>query len=155
YQTQVWGVPLDSMRGEKIVASLEHEGILRPGMLSEPRPASFQSLLRVHTAAYLHSLQDAEVLTHIRGVEVPDYEVERTLELHRLMVGGTIQAFRRALLTGGIGVHLGGGFHHALADRGLGFCVFNDVAVAIAQSRARGYEGRILVVDLDLHDGNG
>jgi acetoin utilization deacetylase AcuC-like enzyme len=155
YQTGVWGVPLDPMRGEKIVASLEHEGLLRRGVLSEPRPASFQSLLRVHTTEYLQSLQDAQVLTRILGVEVPSHEAERTLDLQRLMVGGTIQALRRALRTGGVAVHLGGGFHHAVADRGQGFCIFNDVAVAIAQSRARGYGGRILVVDLDLHDGNG
>ncbi len=155
YQGGVWGVPLDPLRGEKIVASLEEEGLLGPGVLAEPRPASFQSLLRVHSHEYLQSLQDAQTLTRILGVEVPPPEAERTLDLQRLMVGGTIQAFRRALRTGGVGVHLGGGFHHASADQGQGFCVFNDIAVAIAQSRARGYDERILVVDLDLHDGNG
>lgn len=155
YQGNVWGVPLDPLRGEKIVASLEEEALLSPGVLAEPRPASFQSLLRVHTHEYLQSLQDAQVLTHILGIEVRSHEAEPTLELQRLMVGGTIQALRRALRTRGVGVHLGGGFHHAFADHGQGFCVFNDIAVAIAQSRARGYEGRVLVVDLDLHDGNG
>jgi hypothetical protein len=77
------------------------------------------------------------------------------LDLQRLMVGGTIQATRLALRSGGPAVHLGGGFHHAMPDRGLGFCVFNDVAVAIARLRARGFAERVLVVDLDLHDGNG
>jgi hypothetical protein len=71
------------------------------------------------------------------------------------MAGGTIQATRLALRTGGIAVHLGGGFHHALPDAGLGFCVFNDVAVAIRRLRGRGFTEPVLVVDLDLHDGNG
>jgi len=69
--------------------------------------------------------------------------------------GGTIHATRLALRTGSVAVHLGGGFHHAMPEDGHGFCVFNDVAVAIARLRSRGYTRRILVVDLDLHDGNG
>jgi hypothetical protein len=71
------------------------------------------------------------------------------------MVGGTIQATRLALRTGGIAVHLGGGHHHALSDAGQGFCVFNDVAVAVRRLQARGFVESVLVVDLDLHDGNG
>ena len=82
-------------------------------------------------------------------------EIEKTLDLQRLMAGGTIQAVRLAMRTGGIAVHLGGGFHHALPDAGAGFCVFNDVAIAIRRLRARGFLAPILVVDLDLHDGNG
>src|SRR5262249_13749902 len=153
YRTRVSGLPLDPLRGEKVVASLEHDGLLRRGVLALPRPASFQSLLRVHSADSLHRLQAPGVLPRILGVDVAPHEVEGTIELHRLAVGGTIQALRRALGTGSVGVHLGGGFHHAAAERGEGFCVFNDVAVAIAQSRARGYRGKVLVVDLDLHDG--
>src|SRR5262249_1369177 len=52
-------------------------------------------------------------------------------------------------------VNLGGGFHHARRDRGQGFCLFNDVAVAMAALRRSGFTGRVLVVDLDLHDGDG
>ena len=81
--------------------------------------------------------------------------MEATLDLQRLMAGGTIQATRLAMRTGGIAVHLGGGFHHAMPDAGLGFCVFNDVAVAIRRLRGRGFAEPVLVVDLDLHDGNG
>ena len=60
-----------------------------------------------------------------------------------------------ALRTGGVAVSLSGGFHHALPDRGLGFCLLNDVAIAVAWVRSRGFEEPILIVDLDLHDGNG
>lgn len=155
YQKRVSGVPLDPLRAEKVLAALEDAGLLPKDALSEPRPASVENLLRVHTAEYLQGLQEGDALVRILGVEVPAQEAEQTIDLQRLMVGGTIQATRLALRSGGTAVHLGGGFHHAQADRGMGFCVFNDLAVAIQRLRARGYEEPILVVDLDLHDGNG
>ena len=136
-------------------ARSEEAGLLSRDLLSEPRPASLQNLLRVHTPEYLHAVQEPEALTRILGVEVPAGEAEATLDLQRLMAGGTIQATRLALRTGGVAVHLGGGFHHAMPDAGLGFCVFNDVAVAIRRLRGRGFAEPVLVVDLDLHDGNG
>jgi acetoin utilization deacetylase AcuC-like enzyme len=155
YRQGVFGVPLDPLRGEKVQGALAEAGLLRADLVSEPKSASLENLLRVHTPGYLNELQEASALTRILGVEVPPAEAESTLELQRLMSGGTIQATRLALRTGGIAVHLGGGFHHARSDAGLGFCVFNDVAVAIRRLRARGFTAPVLVVDLDLHDGNG
>ncbi len=155
YQHSISGVPMDPLRGDKVLGALEEAGLLASDQLSEPRPASLLNLLRVHTPEYLQSVQEPETLTRILGVEIPVREVERTLDLQRLMTGGTIQALRLAMRTGGIAVHLGGGFHHAFPDAGGGFCVFNDVAVAIRRLRARGFLAPILVVDLDLHDGNG
>ena len=155
YQHGVFGVPMDPLRGEKILGALEEAGLLSRDLLSEPRPASLQNLLRVHTPDYLQAVQEPDALTRILGVEVPPAEAEATLDLQRLMAGGTIQATRLAMRTGGVAVHLGGGFHHAMADAGLGFCVFNDVAVAIRRLRGRGFAEPVLVVDLDLHDGNG
>ena len=155
YQRGVFGVPMDPLRGEKVLGALREAGLLRSDLLSEPRPASLQNLLRVHTPEYLHAVQEPEALSRVLGVEVPPAEAEATLDLQRLMAGGTIQATRLAMRTGGIAVHLGGGFHHAMPDAGLGFCVFNDVAVAIRRLRARGFVEPVLVVDLDLHDGNG
>ena len=155
YQRGVFGVPMDPLRGEKVLGALREAGLLERDLLSEPRPASLQNLLRVHTPEYLHAVQEPEALSRVLGVEVPPAEVEATLDLQRLMAGGTIQATRLAMRTGGIAVHLGGGFHHAMPDAGLGFCVFNDVAVAIRRLRGRGFVEPVLVVDLDLHDGNG
>ena len=155
YQHGISGVPVDPMRGEKVVASLEDAGLLPRGVAEEPRAASLQNILRVHTQAYLEELQSGDALTRILGVPVPEVEAEDLVALHRLTVGGTIQATRQALWTGDTAVHVGGGYHHAMPDRGMGFCVFNDVAVTIARLRARGFIEKILVVDLDLHDGNG
>ncbi len=155
YRRGVYGVPMDPLRGDKVLGALEDAGLVSPALVSVPRPASLQNLLRVHTPEYLQALQEPEALTRILGVEVAAREAEATLDLQRLMAGGTIQATRLALRTGGVAVHLGGGFHHALPDAGLGFCVFNDVAIAIRRLQARGFEEPVLVVDLDLHDGNG
>jgi acetoin utilization deacetylase AcuC-like enzyme len=155
YQRGVFGVPMDPLRGEKVLGALEEAGLLKRDLLSEPRPASLQNLLRVHTPEYLHAVQEPEALIRILGVDVPPAEAEATLDLQRLMTGGTIQATRLAMRTGGVAVHLGGGFHHAMPDAGLGFCIFNDVAVAIRRLRGRGFAEPVLVVDLDLHDGNG
>lgn len=155
YRQGVRGVPIDPLRGEKILAALSEAGLLRADLVHQPRTASLENLLRVHTAEYLHELQRPEALARILGVEVDRADAEATLELQRLMTGGTIQATRLSLRAGGIAVHLGGGFHHAQPDAGLGFCVFNDVAVAVRRLRARGFDAPVLIVDLDLHDGNG
>jgi len=155
YRQGVYGVPMDPLRGQKVLGALAEAGLLRGELVSEPKAASLESLLRVHTAEYLNELTEARALTRILGVEVHPAEAEATLELQRLITGGTIQATRLALRSSGVAVHLGGGFHHAQPDAGLGFCVFNDVAVAIQRLRERGFAEPVLVVDLDLHDGNG
>jgi acetoin utilization deacetylase AcuC-like enzyme len=155
YQQIAWDTPIDPLRGEKVLTALDDAGLLPATALSEPRPASLENILRVHTADYLRALQDPVRLGSILGAPVMARDVERILDQQRLMVGGTIQATRLALRSGRAAAHLGGGFHHARGDAGMGFCVFNDVAVTIARLRARGFGAPILVVDLDLHDGNG
>ena len=149
------GVPLDPRRARKIFAFLVEEGLVVPRRVSAVLPASIANVRRVHTDRYLDSLTDPEVLRGIFGVPIESGEVDTILDVNRRMVGGTIQATRLALRTDLTAVHLGGGFHHAAPDRGMGFCVFNDIAIAIQRLRARGFQAPILVVDLDLHDGNG
>lgn len=155
YEQAVPGCPIDPLRGEKILRFLSREGLLRRGLLLRPKPPSLAAILRVHSPAYVDSLQHAETLTRVFGVELGAAAAERAVDLHRLMTGGTLAANRAALRTGGVAVNLGGGFHHAGRDAGLGFCIFNDVAVAVADARARGFDKPVLVVDLDVHDANG
>lgn len=155
YEASLSGVPMDPLRADRILAFLCAERLIRRDEIETPRPVAIRNLLLVHTSEYLERLQRPATLTSVLGLPVGDEELDATLELQRLMVGGTIQATRIALATRHVAFHLGGGFHHALPDRGMGFCVFNDVAVTIARLRARGFARRILVVDLDLHDGNG
>ncbi|HXT23024.1 MAG TPA: histone deacetylase [Thermoanaerobaculia bacterium] len=147
--------PLDPLRAEKVVTALGLMGLLRPGEVIVPSPASLRDLLRVHDRDYLEALGDNAAVERAFGFALNDLQRERALGVQRAMTGGTIAAARRAFAERSLTVNLGGGFHHARRDRGQGFCLFNDVAVAIAALRRSGFEGRVLVVDLDLHDGDG
>ncbi|MBE0564576.1 MAG: histone deacetylase [Krumholzibacteria bacterium] len=147
--------PYDPERPLRIVSYLQRRHLLRRRMLRRPRPASLRRLALVHDPAYLHALEDEGAVTSILGATVDGETQDRFLAVQRLMCGGTLRATQLALSTRCPAVNLGGGFHHAYRDRGSGFCAFNDVAVAIASLRRRGFAEPILVVDLDLHDGDG
>ena len=155
YQARLPGVPRDELRAQRILAFLLDEGLVNRHDIDIPRRPSMRNLLGAHTASYLETVEHSEVLLRVFGVPLTEAELEAALDTQRLMVGGTIQATRLALANRGVAVNLGGGLHHAHRNSGLSFCVFNDVAVAITRLRARGFKGNILVVDLDLHDGNG
>ena len=155
YATALPDVPTDPLRAERILAFLAAEGWVSRRHVSSPRPARMKSLARVHDTAYLETVHDAAVLGRIFGTTIATDQIDRLLDHQRLTTGGTKMATRWALDHGGLAVNLAGGQHHARADLGHGFCVFNDIAVGIAHARARGFDGRVLVVDLDLHDGDG
>jgi acetoin utilization deacetylase AcuC-like enzyme len=134
-------------------AGLIADGILSPEDLCAPEPASYEDLRLVHTAAYLERLHQLASLGW--GFLTPDTPVtEEIVEKSVLAAGGTILTGRLALREG-IAVHLSGGFHHASADNGEGFCYINDVAVAIRRLQADGLVRRAAIVDLDVHQGNG
>ena len=154
YQLELPGVTYDSRRGERILTFLDSTGLLGSRAVHRPEPATFRHLRRVHTDEYLDSLDNPGSLTPVVGFQLAEDSADRILDTQRLMAGGTLLAARLAL-SQGIGINLGGGLHHAFASRGERFCVFNDVAVAIAELRASAFQGRILVIDLDLHDGDG
>ncbi len=147
--------PYDLHRPHRILHYLQQERLLRPGALHRPRPASLDRLRLVHTRAYLESLEAPDALTPIVGEALRPELHDAFLAGSRAMVGGTLRATKLALRRGVVAVNLGGGFHHAFADRGHGFSCFHDVAVAIRTWRARGYQAPILVIDLDVHDGDG
>jgi acetoin utilization deacetylase AcuC-like enzyme len=111
-----------------------------------------EDLERVHTAAYVDDLMHARTSPRTRASELP---IERAvIDGFVMMAGGAVTTARLAL-EHGIGLHVGGGLHHAFADHAEGFCYVNDVAVAIARMRFEGRLGRVLVVDVDVHQGNG
>jgi len=125
----------------------------RPRNFVTPQPATDEDLLLVHSAKYVRKVR----LGTLSTAEVVALEIPFSPEIVKfavLTVGGTILAGRHAL-TDGLAVHLGGGFHHAFHDHGEGFCVFNDIAVAIETLRRDGLVRRAMVVDVDLHQGNG
>ena len=152
------GVPFpeyDSRRPFRILNYLENRHLLRPGMLCRPRAVSVRRLQRVHDAAYVQSLQDPAAMEAILGFRLDNRTQDEFLAFQRLMCGGTLRAARNAVVRGNIAVNLGGGLHHAARAVGSGFCVFNDVALAIDHIRELGHGFPILVIDLDLHDGDG
>ncbi|HEX2254973.1 MAG TPA: histone deacetylase [Thermoanaerobaculia bacterium] len=155
YRLELPGLTYDTGRGDKILAFLAAEGLVRRGSVQVPRPVPFQALCRVHPPAYLETLGDRDVLTRVVGLPTTERQRERILDAQRRMAGGTVLAARLAVDSGGIAANLGGGLHHAFPARGARFCLINDVAVAIAAERDRGLAGPVLVIDGDLHDGDG
>jgi acetoin utilization deacetylase AcuC-like enzyme len=155
YAVELPGTLHDALRGERILAFLDEEGLVDAERVLRPEPASYRDLLRVHEAEYLESLHRPGGLDRLLGMPLGEPLQERFLEAQRTATGGTVLAARRALERRGAAVNLGGGFHHAFADRGARLCAYNDVAVALAERRAAGFTGRALVVDLDLHDPDG
>lgn len=155
YLLELPGTLHDSQRGERILTFLSAEKLLRGGAVHTPRPVPLKLLEQVHDEDYLDSLHANEALTRAIGYRVTDLQHDRILDLQRLMAGGSRLAARLALSSGGTAINLGGGFHHAFPDRGERFCIFNDIAAAIVAERLRGFDEPVLVVDLDLHDGDG
>lgn len=129
------------------------EGVLAIGDLLQPEPLDRATLELVHTPEYLDKLESSGLSTAEQrklGMPWSDALWLRS----RLASGGTLLAARGALETGLSG-NLAGGTHHAFADHGEGFCVLNDVAIAVAKLRAENAIKRAVIIDLDVHQGNG
>lgn len=148
-------LPNDPLRAERILAFLASEGLVLPRAIHHPLPAALKDLEQIHGANYLDSIHEPAALSRIMGAEITQDQVDRLLDQQRLYVGGTALAVRLALADSGVALHLGGGLHHARPTVGEGFCIFNDIAYALHQARQQGFTGPVLVVDLDVHDGNG
>lgn len=119
----------------------------------EPEPCAWDDLALVHTREYLEKIRTGTLSAdEIRMLELP--WTPAIGEGFRLMTGGTCAAAGYALQDG-FSAHLGGGLHHAFAGHGEGFCLFNDVAVAIRRLQRDGRITRAAVVDCDVHHGNG
>jgi acetoin utilization deacetylase AcuC-like enzyme len=119
----------------------------------EPEAATQADALLVHTKAYVDKLLKGTLdPLEVARLELP-YSAE-LVEAAFLGAGGTISAVRSSAERGA-GVNLAGGFHHAFADHGEGFCVLNDVAMGVARALKDGLAERVGVVDCDVHQGNG
>lgn len=158
----IWSPDYEVDIGPHVFPTLKYrlvkERLLDEGVVSEddvvpPPRARRLDLARVHTREYLRKIRDGD-FTQAEDLlrEVPFSPELRTAMV--LCCGGTIECGRRALAEG-VCVHLGGGFHHAFADHGEGFCLLNDVAVAARALNIDETAERIAVVDLDVHHGNG
>ena len=129
------------------------EGIMAEEDVLEPPLASIEDLLLVHTTDYIERLVGGSLTAkEIRKLGLPWTHSLVRRSFHA--ISGTIEAARSAL-TGSVASNLAGGTHHAYPDRGEGFCVLNDVAVAIRTLQRDQLAERFLIVDCDVHQGNG
>lgn len=118
-----------------------------------PEPASGEQLRLVHTEEWVRKLETGTLTYHdLLKLEIP-YS-RKMVEAFFLAAGGTLLAARKAL-EAGVGFNIGGGFHHAFPGHGEGFCAVHDVGVAVRVLQREGLIGKALIVDLDVHHGNG
>ncbi len=147
------GHPFPMSKYPLLKEQLLREGIISPTDLIEPEALSAHIMGTVHTTEYLKKLQSSGLSpTETRRLGLP-WSDQLWLR-SRVAAGGTLLAARTALKDG-MAANLAGGTHHAFADHGEGFCVINDVAIAICQLRAAGILERATIIDLDVHQGNG
>ena len=142
-----------SQKFRLIAEQLLREGIAVAGDFVRPSPAGDDDLLRVHTPEWVNKLKTGTLTAgDVMKLEVP-YSPE-LVEAVWLAAGGTILAAQSALRYG-FGANLSGGFHHAYPGHGEGFCAIHDVAVAIRRLQADGAIQKAMVIDTDVHHGNG
>jgi acetoin utilization deacetylase AcuC-like enzyme len=141
--------PMDKFwRAEAMIRAAGCGARIEPASL-----APMEVVRRVHTADYLEKIRRG-ALDPAEALKLGLPAGEALLERSRLEVGGTLAA-SRAALRDGLACNLAGGTHHAFADRGLGYCVLNDVAIAIHDLEATEPGRRYAVIDTDAHQGNG
>lgn len=132
---------------------VEAAGIVRPDELIAAPAARDEEITRAHTPEYLRRVKNGELTEkELRRIGFP--WSPQMVERSRRSSGATIAAARAALREG-VAVNLAGGTHHAFANRGEGYCVFNDAAIAARAMQAEGLARRIVIVDCDVHQGNG
>ena len=142
-----------SQKYRLVYEALLGEGIAEPADFLTPQPASDADVLRVHSQEYVRKLK----MGTLSQVELMRLEVPYSKELIEacwLAAGGSILAGQRALQEGWA-VNVGGGFHHAYPEHGEGFCVVHDVAIAIRRLQFDRAIATAMVVDTDVHHGNG
>lgn len=138
---------------ELIPQQLLHEGTITPASFFEPERVDIDDLLRVHTVEYYEKLETLS-LTRREERDI-GFPVRRELITRGMHIAqGTIDCAYHAIQDG-VALNVAGGTHHAFADHGEGFCVFNDIAIAASHLLAHKKANQILIVDLDVHQGNG
>jgi acetoin utilization deacetylase AcuC-like enzyme len=142
-------LPKYGLLRERVVA----DGLAQAGEVHEPQPVAWDDLRRVHDGALLRRIRTGTLaLREQRGLGLP--WSAPLVERGRRATAGTLHAARHALEVG-VAMNLGGGTHHAGRDFARGYCLFNDVVCATLRLRSDGVLRRVLVVDCDVHQGDG
>ncbi|MCU0720430.1 MAG: histone deacetylase [Pirellula sp.] len=150
--------PFDIHKYSKIHKQLVADQSISASHTLSPESLTSEQLRLIHSDEYLETLKDKEML--IKYLEAPALKFaplnleKAVVEPFRFASGGTLLAARSALDVG-IGINIGGGYHHAKPTSGEGFCLFADIPIAIRQLQADGHIKKALIVDVDVHQGNG
>jgi acetoin utilization deacetylase AcuC-like enzyme len=141
------------LKYELIPAQLLHEGVITNKNLISPTICTEDVLLLTHTSEYIHKVQSL-LLTdkEQRAIGFPQSEILVIRE--KMIAQGTIDC-ALAAIENGVALNIAGGTHHSFTNKGEGFCIFNDIAVAANYLLKKGLAKNILIVDLDVHQGNG
>jgi len=163
YNISILGIenfhPFDSKKFKKVYKGLIDSQAICPSQFFHPQIVTDSQLLHVHTPDYLHTLRKSSVIAKI--VEISPLRFLPAFVLHssilkpmKYATGGTILGVELALRCGWA-INLSGGYHHAKASAGDGFCVYADVPIALHSMWKEFPELKVLIVDLDAHQGNG
>ncbi|MBN1825034.1 MAG: histone deacetylase [Candidatus Eisenbacteria bacterium] len=152
YEVDLAGHPFPTEKYRLVRLALLENGSCGPEDFIEPAEPNREDLLLVHTPAYLDDLEHARLTPRTARSELP--VTGEVIGAFRLSAAGTALAAGLARQSG-TAVHIGGGFHHAFPDHAEGFCYFNDVAIAARIALREGWAEKVLVVDADVHQGNG
>ncbi|KAL6630093.1 hypothetical protein ACP70R_029858 [Stipagrostis hirtigluma subsp. patula] len=151
--------PFDSSKWGRVCGFLVDAGLLQNDRIVEPLEASEDDLLVVHSESYLNSLNSSEKVARI--VEVPAVAMlpnslvqQKLLYPFRKQVGGSVLSAKLAVERGWA-INIGGGFHHCSAEEGGGFCAYADISLCIHFAFVRLNISRVMIIDLDAHQGNG
>jgi len=169
YDFKLWGLnklhPFDGMKFSKAwkLISTEFKDEIDSLWIKPQEPISDELLLKVHTREYLASLNKSSVIAAV--IELWPAKYLPLVSLYKMLINpiklacsGTLLAAETALNEQAIAMNIGGGYHHAFADHGEGFCFFADAALSIIHSRDQGLlsaDDTVLMIDLDAHRGNG
>lgn len=146
---------MEPRRADFVAWNLISSGALKARALRSPPLVSWEELARVHTDELLGQLGDGVFLARVFAADPAELSVDEVVRTVRLACGGTLEAARFALAERRPALNLLGGFHHAGPTSAGGSCLVNDVAVAIAALRAEGFDGQVVVLDLDAHPPDG
>ncbi len=158
----IYGLPsvgahqtFDIMRFKKIRDKLVEDKLLNRRHILRPDPCSYDDIRLVHTETYLKKIRNAQYASKILKIDVVNLFYNSILEYYRAVTGGTLLATAYALKWNVPVFNLGGGYHHAHPDKAEGFCLLNDVAIAIEKFRKLRRGQKFMIIDLDYHQGNG
>ncbi len=138
---------------ELLVQQLLHEGTITDDQIFSPSRIIESEVLRVHDQTYFHSLKNLQIAPRAQRVSGFVHS-ERLIEREQMIMGGTLECAQR-VYKGGAAMNIAGGTHHAFTNKGEGFCLLNDQAIAASWLLEETPIESVLIIDLDVHQGNG